>query len=1072
MSPMVLSMSGRLEITVKTTGLTGISVTKALTFTQEGSQGIEVVTVPNLNASLTVSEGTIDVTITLLGSAKGWSASEAGDNPLGFLTLPSSSGSGNGVLKISYSENTTASLRTGKVTLTATGGTGMAQTSVLTIRQVAAALHTLGNTPMFTPVLAGSNLTAAGGDISIALTLGAGATGWTAEESLGYVSLTSDNGDASKPVMVTYDANNTFVARDVVITITTTGPTGVPIMETLTFTQEGSQGIEVDTDPAVVLNLSTAAGSIDVDITLRGSAEGWSAVEADTNPADFLTLGGTSGVAGTDVLTIDYDGNTALALRTATVTLTATGGTGTAQDTVLTISQLGTGPNVVVSPSTGDFGALPAAGGTIVANVALTGGATGWTAVAESGNPDGFLTFSSSTTVTGSGTLSIAYAVNAGVARTGTVTFTTSGGGDAVPRTVSFTQLGAAPTISFMTNPSDLKTIPADPGASTGTITATITLGGGAESWTATKSADLTPVFISDFTSSGDRRKLTLTITYNQNTGVERDATLTLTTTGGTGGPATANLMITQLGAAPTITVMTSPSDLKTIPADPGGATGTITAAITLGGGATDWNATKSADLTPVFISDFTSSGDRDNLTLTITYNKNTDVERDATLTLTTTGGTGGPATVDLEITQLGATPTITVVTGASDISMIPAEPIGGGATGTITATITLGGGATDWTATKSADLNPVFISDFTSSGDRDNLTLTITYNQNTGVERDATLTLTTTGGTGGPATADLVLTQLAAAPTIAAVTTTNTVGSAAAVSFDPTTENLAAASTGTITATITLGGGATVWEASKSLDTGNAFITSFTASGDASTVLEIAYSVNTDAFKRDATINIIPRDADGARGTAFQLGLTQLAAAPTIAAVTTTNTVGSAAAVDFDPTTEKLAAASTGTLTATITLGGGATAWTAAKDGDTGDAFITSFTPASGDGTTNNVLTIAYSANTTDSERSATINITPADADGTTGSVFALVLTQFAVPTIAVVTTTNTVGSASAVDFDTTTEKFGSGIYGYAYGDDYFGRRCNGLDGSEGWGYGRCVYYEFYASEWRWDNQ
>ena len=67
---------------------------------------------------------------------------------------------------------------------------------------------------------------------------------------------------------------------------------------------------------------------------------------------------------------------------------------------------------------------------------------------------------------------------------------------------------------------------------------------------------------------------------------------------------------------------------------------------------------------------------------------------------------------------------------------------------------------------------------------------------------------------------------------------------------------------------------------------------------------------------------------------------------------------------MSFDPTTEKLAAASTGTLTATITLGDGATAWTAAKDGDTGDAFITSFTPASGDGTTNNVLTIAYSAN------------------------------------------------------------------------------------------------------------
>ena len=68
------------------------------------------------------------------------------------------------------------------------------------------------------------------------------------------------------------------------------------------------------------------------------------------------------------------------ALREGVVTLTAKGGTGTAQDTVLTISQLGTGPNVIVrAPAGEDFLALPAAAGTIVAAVTRTGGATGWT---------------------------------------------------------------------------------------------------------------------------------------------------------------------------------------------------------------------------------------------------------------------------------------------------------------------------------------------------------------------------------------------------------------------------------------------------------------------------------------------------------------------------------------------------------------------------------------------------------------------------------------------------------------------------------------------------------------------
>ena len=102
-------------------------------------------------------------------------------------------------------------------------------------------------------------------------------------------------------------------------------------------------------------------------------------------------------------------------------------------------------------------------------------------------------------------------------------------------------------------------------------------------------------------------------------------------------------------------------------------------------------------------------------------------------------------------------------------------------------------------------------------------------------------------------------------------------------MNFDPTTEKLAAASTGTLTATITLGGGATGWAAAKDGDTGDVFITSFTASGGGATALEIAYSANADALERSATINITPTGAGGARGTVFALVLTQLGTAATI---------------------------------------------------------------------------------------------------------------------------------------------------------------------------------------------
>ena len=118
---------------------------------------------------------------------------------------------------------------------------------------------------------------------------------------------------------------------------------------------------------------------------------------------------------------------------------------------------------------------------------------------------------------------------------------------------------------------------------------------------------------------------------------------------------------------------------------------------------------------------------------------------------------------------------------------------------------------------------------------------------------------------------------------------------------------------------------------------------------------------------------------------------------------------------MNFDITTEKLAAASTGIISATITLGGGATGWETAKDGDTGNVFITSFTDNS---VSSAVLEIAYSVNGGVDERSATINITPTGADGTKGAVFPLVLRQAGAPvvgpSVTAVTTTNTVGSSS----------------------------------------------------------
>ena len=289
---------------------------------------------------------------------------------------------GTDVLRIRYGENTTASSRTGTVTLRATGGTGTAQDTVLTLTQSGGASHTLVPMPTFTPVLVGGNLTASNGEISIALTLGGGATGWTAEESLGYVGLRSPNGVASEPVVVTYGANSAFTEREVVVSITTTGPTGVPITENISFTQAGAQGITVGTAPANLASLTATASSISVDVDLLGSATHWAA--EITTGGDFLNLSGETGVEGDDVLTITYGENTTASSRTGTVTLRATGGTGATGSVVLTLTQsggashtLGNTPMFTPPPIRGN---LTAAGGDISIALTLGGGATGWEA--------------------------------------------------------------------------------------------------------------------------------------------------------------------------------------------------------------------------------------------------------------------------------------------------------------------------------------------------------------------------------------------------------------------------------------------------------------------------------------------------------------------------------------------------------------------------------------------------------------------------------------------------------------------------------------------------------------------
>ena len=444
----------------------------------------------------------------------------------------------------------------------------------------------------------------------------------------------------------------------------------------------------------------------------------------DGQPAPDSTLTWIS--SDSQVLTIDKMGM-ATAIEQGNVTVTAS--FGELKDSVEVMVE-SNAPTVSVTTVPSTLTSLNATAGTVVATIDIGGSATGWTAT-KTGN---FIMLSAMSG-NGNGTLTITYVANTNATlRTATVTVSTTGSTeDVATKMLTLTQVAqGAPSLSITTVPPS----PLTPlGATEGTITASIDIGGSATGWTATKTGDF--IMLSAMSGTGGG---ILTITYAENTGVARMGTVMISTTGGTGSVARNTLTLTQQAPPPPTVSVTAIAPL-------GAVAGTVTATIDIGGSATGWTATKTGD----FIMLSAISGTSSDRILTITYAENTGASRTATVTVVTTGGTGSADMHTLTLTQQAPPPTVSVTAIA---------PLGAAA-GTVTTTIDIGGSATGWTATKTGD----FIMLSTASGTGDGM-LTITYAENTGASRTATVTISTTGGMGSAETS-LTLTQRAGVTTM-----------------------------------------------------------------------------------------------------------------------------------------------------------------------------------------------------------------------------------------------------------------------------------------------------------------
>ena len=960
-------------ITFTTSGGTGAAATATVTITQSAAPptltlppGGDMVALAHNNDATTSS----NIMFTVGGGATGWSSSitytPAGANFITLNTAMNDAQTG-GVTVMATPTANTGVERSAMITFTTSGGTGAAATATVTITQ-SAAPPTLTLPPGGDMVALAHNNDATTSS-NIMFTVGGGATGWSSSitytpAGANFITLNTAMNDAQTggvTVMATPSGANTGVERSAVITFTTSGGTGDggtgdAATATVTITQSAAPPAPKlmltsnDVDTLAHDDVSTS----NIEFSVANAT--WTARSSET----FVTLFPANGTTNEAVtMTVTASGNTTGLLRTATITITATGTEGTIRDTVVMISQEAAPTLNLTSASTVNlaYDAITAEDITFT----LEGSADGWTATSSNGS---FITVSPSPGTGTTGVIMVTVLGTSTGSRTSEIVITTVGSfGTAVAETVTIRQ-EAAPTLSVAPSSFSLGHDVVD------AQNIVVTSGGSATGWNATSGS----AFVRFTTSSGvSGDNATFTLSSND-TGLERTAEIVITTDGSLGTAVTETVTITQ-EESPTLSVAPSSFSLGH------DVTGEQTIMVTSGGSATGWTASSVG----TFVTITTSSGVSGGSSATFTLSSNdTELERTAEIVITTVGSVGTAVSETVTITQEEA-PTITLRTSA-------AVNINYDVTDVQTIIFNVGGSAEGWKSNIVYSAGTGFITlapAAMNANQRDEVTLMATPDSNTGgAERTATITFSTTGQLGDSVTAEVTITQGAAPGSpMLGFTSPHTSGDTVKIVYNDST---------TVTdIAFTIRGNATGWTASSD----NNFVTlsSMGASSTDPVTLMATLTGMNRGVERSATITISTTGTAGTQATAT-LTITQGGAAPTLT---------------FIPVDETIAHNAESANGIMFNVGGGATGWTSSiayiPDASSGgEEFITLMPDNTGAG--NIIVTVRSTVNTTGVERSAEITIRTKGGTGVPVTK-TVMITQEAVPTLSVDNSSFTLG-------------------------------------------------------------
>ena len=793
-------------ITITTVGQLGASVTAEVTITQTGAPGspaLEITTPSNAAGDTTVAytattdSDSVEI-VFITENAMGWeSMISYGVGVDEFITLSETDNAdhiGQVRIKAAVTENEGVE-RSAVITLMTRGGTGAPATATVMITQ-AGAPPTLRLISRNRETLAYDETT----ETAIMFEVGGGATGWrssiayTPSVESGFITLnhsSSGSFGATATGTVAIRAtpmDNMGVERTAVITLTTMGGTGVAT-NIIIITQESAPTIALSTSRDINIAYNEVSAQL-LTFAVGGSATGWIA----SSDQDFVTLNNVRGSLGTGIEVLATPTiNNGVSPRTATITISTTGQLGAGKTATVMLTQDGAPASPVLVPlsfTDGDNVSISYDETTeTVIEFVVGGGATGWRV--SSSNED-FITINPSMGAPGQNISVTATleGINTGVERTAVITLSTLGPESTslpVTATLTIVQGGAPPLFSLTSEARDTLAYDAQTASDI-----TFTLGGGATGWShgitysGTSEAFLT--LTGDTTMSGEVR---VSVASEVNMGMERTATITIKTEGGSGDALDTMITIVQATSPPVLRLRSSHREV--IAHDRITAKNIIFDVV---GGATGWEVSVEDDNNFLTVDRRMGVPGENIAVVARSRGLNAGVERSAVVRIRAMRGVGAVVDTFVTITQMGAVPTLSVGNSGGSIAYNSTEA---------TINFSIGGGATGWKV--SSIRSQVADENFITSPEvgeirnvRGDQRLSITLEENRGLQRLAVITLETVGGTSNAVSADFLVLQDAAPPTLRL-----TSRDSAFISHDVTRVS---------DITFEVGGGATGWRA------------------------------------------------------------------------------------------------------------------------------------------------------------------------------------------------------------------------------------------------------------------